>query len=159
MSRFLPLIFIAFMSISFPVKSDQKYSVNILDEGSEFNCTAIAFWSIGDSQYREPMDEFKNFNVVFLNKMQNMILEKLPITGSLINLRASEFINLEKDWMHLNKGNLGIEYVVSYGYVFNVISVFENGKVVWAIGNTIDPNKVYFHLATCKGLNLDIRKK
>jgi hypothetical protein len=149
----LPFIFCFLMS---PTVQAQSYSITPFEEGAEFKCTMIAYWAKGDEKYSDPIEAFKNFNLIFVGKMSEVIME----WESKIGMDAysyKQFVNLKKDFLHLEKGDLGVNYTRTFGPAIFSLDVFENGKIAWVIADKNIAGGPHFNLGACPNLRLDIK--
>lgn len=149
------VIIVLLLFVSFNALADREYVVSIIDDNTAFRCTASSIISKSDKKYYHPPESAKNTTMTFVNDMDEVIFET---ANSSSIYTYTYFVDLQNDWFHLKKGELGINYKLINSEVENYLDIFENGKFVMDIKSKNDPSLSYVVIGYCPDLRLAIKR-
>lgn len=150
------LFFIFSVTASMFSMAEQQYSVLKFTDDTAFKCSGVEIFVKADKKVYHAPDNLKYFTLTFVNEMDDIIIETK--NGSSI-YTYDKFVDLKGDWMHLKKGDLGMNYVSESGSILNFIDVFANGKVVIETSDRNDRSVGHIQRAYCPDLRLAIRRE
>lgn len=148
----VPIIYI----ISLCAQAEQQYRVSIFTDDTAFKCTVSSLYLKSNGQFYTSLpDNLKYLTLTFINRMDDVIIESE--NGSSI-YSYNMFVDLKNDWMHLKKGDLGMNFVLKNGSIKNNLDVFNNGKVVLETGDEADRSAGGVSRLYCPDLRLSVRR-
>ena len=141
--------------VTYVVQAEQKYSIKIFTDGTSFKCSVYKVYNKSDKKVYKPNDSVNSFRLEFIREMNEVIIRTKNYTST---YTYSRFVDLEFDWFHLKKHDLGINYRLHNDFADNYLDIFENGKVVLEVNSKSDPAFGTIITAYCSDLRLFIEK-